>query len=554
MGFGNRLMYLICRKSYLYGLIESLTNLMKKYLLTCLLLTACLLVSAQSPQIKWGKSYKNSRRITLEGIIGKDATGVYNLNLKYGLITYLLIEHLDKDLNFLKKESIALRYDKKSMDFEKILLRNGELLLFSSLNDPRQKIKQLYVQHVNKETLMPKGDFKKVATINYEESNRRNSGDFAFEESRDFSKLLIYYTLPSKKKENETLGFHVFDQSNQEIWSKQLTLPLRDQSVEIEDHIIDNEGNVHLLGKNYLDLTNKQSRSLEGSGYNYELLSFYEKGTRDQRHVINLTGKYITDIKVAVNVEKEIVCAGFYSEKSAHSIAGTFFLKINAQTSGVLKESYKAFGSNFLNENRTEVQTKKSNKKLDPENTPELFRYDLRDVILTGEGGAILVGEQYYVRERTDTYMDSNGNWTTRTVYTYFYNDLIVVKINPEGSIAWANKIPKRQITSNDGGYFSSFHLSITDHHLYFIFNDHIKNILKPQEGIARNFTGGKNGAVALVALDDQGQYTRQQLFKTKDMAVIIRPKKCIQIPGSNETILFGQRRKLNQFGSLTFK
>lgn len=527
---------------------------MKQHFFRLLILTFSSIAFSQTPQIKWGKSYKDSRKIVLDGIIGKDASGVYNLNIKYGLISYLLIEHLDTDLNLIKKESIALRYNKKSMDFEKILLRNGELLLFSSLNDTREKVRHLYVQHVDKVTLLPKGDFKEIAQINYSEFSKRNTGEFGFKESRDFGKLLIYYNLPFQKDGNEKFGFHIFDPSNQEIWSRQVTLQASDTHFKIEDYIIDNDGNVHLLGKKYLDLTRKEARSIDGSTYSYELLSFYKKDTRNKRHVINLTGKYITDIKVAMNSEKEIVCAGFYSEKSSYSIAGTFFLKINSETSAVLQESFKAFGDNFINQHMTEKQIEKSRKTSNQESSPELFQYDLRDVILTGEGGAILIGEQYFVRERTYTSMDSNGNWTTRTVYTYHYNDLIVVNVNSKGNIAWASKIPKRQITNNDGGFYSSFQLTITNDQLYFIFNDHIKNILEPEQGTIRNFTGRKNGAVALVTMDHKGKFTRKQLFRTNDAEVIIRPKKCIQLPGSDETILFGQRRKLNQFGYLTFK
>jgi len=78
----------------------------------------------------------------------------------------------------------------------------------------------------------------------------------------------------------------------------------------------------------------------------------------------------------------------------------------------------------------------------------------------------------------TTTSTDANGGTRTTTVYYYYYNDIIVININPGGETEWTKKIAKRQPSSNDGGFFSSYSLSIVKDKMYFVFNDSPKNLI----------------------------------------------------------------------------
>lgn len=54
-----------------------------------------------------------------------------------------------------------------------------------------------------------------------------------------------------------------------------------------------------------------------------------------------------------------------------------------------------------------------------------------------------------YVRQR------SSG--ATYYTYVYYYNSLLVANVNPDLSIEWLKVIPKKQISTNDYGYYSSY-------------------------------------------------------------------------------------------------
>ena len=521
----------------------------KTIVLVFALLCTQLLVSQTPPDIKWGKPIQEGKKIALRGIVGTDGENTYNLKIKYGFFSKLIIEHLDKNLNSVNSQELELSFEKNKMDYEYLIYRENELLLFTSFRNNKLKKNFLFVQHIDKKTLLSKGDIKKIAEIDYSNYGRWNTGNYVFKTSRDKSKFLVYYNLPYDKGTNEKFGFHVYGADNKQLWEKELTLPDLEENYALSDISIDNDANLQLVGRKYLG--NKKERGTI-SNYNYEVLSFSKAGTKMKRYPINLTDKFITDLTISVNEEGDILCSGFYSERSTYSIAGTFFMKIEKETAKVKKQSFKAFDMNFITQNMTEKQEKKTKKKADKGKNIELYEYDLDEMILTSDGGAILIGEQYYVRVVTTTSTDSYGNTTTRTTYYYYYNDIIVVNISPEGDIKWAKKIPKHQVTTNDGGYYSSYFLIVDEDKLHFIFNDHIDNIIAPEPGKTKNFTGRKNGAVAYVTMDSNGNQTRKAFFRTKDAEVIIRPKVCKQV-SAKSSIIYGEKKKVNQFGLIEY-
>jgi hypothetical protein len=182
-------------------------------------------------------------------------------------------------------------------------------------------------------------------------------------------------------------------------------------------------------------------------------------------------------MQIAINDERDIICGGFYSEKGTFSIKGSYFLKIDGQTQEIKAKSFKEFGIDFITQHMTQRQEKKAKKKAAKGKNIELYEYDLDNIILRDDGGAYLIGEQFFVKVVTRTTTGSNGHTSTSTTTYYYFNDILVINMSPSGEIEWTEKIPKRQRTTNDGGFFSSYALSVVKDKLYFVFNDHPKNL-----------------------------------------------------------------------------
>jgi hypothetical protein len=215
--------------------------------------------------------------------------------------------------------------------------------------------------------------------------------------------------------------------------------------------------------------------------------------------------------------------------------------------------NFKDFTIDDIVQAMSEKQASKTQKKIEKGKNVELYEYDLDELIVRSDGGVVMVGEQYYVRVVTVTTTDSKGNTTTRTIYYYYYNDIIVVNISPEGNIEWVERIPKLQYSTNDGGYYSSYVLTVVNDRLLFVFNDDPRNAFYKGVGRPETYRRGENGAVLLVEIDTEGNQERHTLVAPRGRSVAItRPKVCEQV-NSNELVIFAEAGKKTQFARVTF-
>ena len=498
----------------------------------------------------WGQEMRATKRSTLSDIVGHDETGVYAIRFiskgLYGLINDLQLEHYDQNMNLTTSTEIEMKYEEGKRNLEFILHLNDQLYLFSSYKDQKQKKNILFVQEIDKKSLKPRAVSRQLAAVDYEGHRKKNSGNFQFSISRDSSNFLVYYDMPYEKRESERFGFHVLDGHLTSLWEKQITLPYQEELFDTERFKVDNQGNVHLLGQIYYEKRKEKRRG--EVNYKYQVLSYRDKGNTLTEYPITLDDLYISDMQIDIRDNQDIICAGFYSENEKSSIKGSYFLTVDGKTKAVKQKNHKPFEADFITQNMKKGKAKRTTNKIEKGKNVELEDYDLNNIILRDDGGAVLTAEQYYITVRTTT----NNQGITHTTYMYHYNDIIVVNINPLGNIEWAQKIPKRQISTNDGGFFSSYVTAVVDDKLYFIFNDNPKNMVsKPGKTYPLNLAR-KSAIVAMVEVDAQGRQHKDALFMRYDAEVITRPKVCEQI-ATRELIIFGQFKRSQKLGKIQF-
>ena len=331
------------------------------------------------------------------------------------------------------------------------------------------------------------------------------------------------------------------------LWKQKITLPYPNKLFKVVSYDIDNDGNVALIGKLFKDKAVARVNGMPN--YEYRILSYQKEGEILVEYPVKLNDKFVTNLRVAIDDNKDIICAGFYSERGSFSIAGSFFLKIDHKTKDIISESYKKFDISFITQNMTERQEDKTRKKITSGKQVEMYNYDLDHIILKDDGGAVLVAEQFYIK----TVIHSSGSSSYMTT-NYYYNDIIVVNINKEGDINWATKIAKRQNSFDDGGQWSSYAMMIKDNQLFFVFNDNPRNLFYKGKGkVAYTVFSGKNAITVLVELTDEGKQTREVLFNKVEVGVLIQPKFCEQI-SNNEMVLYGRKGTTQKFAKLIFK
>lgn len=502
----------------------------------------------KSVSVVEGGSYKQSKRDVFQGVVGYDQTGTYTIR-SHGKKIFL--EHYNAQMNRSKFVELNLEQMGKKTRYEAIVQTDNKLYLFTSFENKKLNQNFLFSQTINKKTLTVNNDIKKVAQINYEGYSWYRQSNYAFDFSPDSSSFCIYYALPYQKKANEKFGFHVFDEKMNQLWEKKIELPYQDQLFNVEDYKVDNQGNVHILGILY-DEVRKEKRRGEPN-YKYEILSYYEKGSDFKKYPIQIKGKFLTDMQIAIGTNDNIICAGFYSNIGTFSVIGTYFLKINKNSKRIVVNKFKEFDINFVTQNMTARQEKKAKKKEAKGKNVELYEYDLDDLIIQEDGSVYLVGEQYYVDQHTYTSTNANGGTTTHTTYHYYYNDIIVVYFGSDGNVRWNEKILKKQHTVNDNGYYSSYVLCQKNDQLYFVFNDTQKNLEQKNKNDYSYFTKNKESILVSVEVNTQGIKEKKLIFSIGKYPVLACPKRSNQV-SENEIILFGQRKKENKLTKLIFK
>ena len=518
------------------------------------LLLFCLPASAQQLPcaVKFGEPFDAPKRSTLSDIIDHDASGFFAVKMRAkGFISRYAsytLDHYGKNMN--PTGSIDLDIQEEGYDcyITEFLPLGGRLFVFYSYQNTKTKHHIEMVDEIDKKTLKTKRVQQVIGDIDYSGNSKRNSGSFSIRVSRDSSKVLLYFDLPDAQGDPEQLGFKVLDSNMTPVWEKTVTLPYKGGLYDVQALRVDNTGNVYMLGLAY-----KERRAEKRNGepnYTYEAVAYTENGNRSKKYLISLPDKFITDMQIEVQ-NNTLVCGGFYSEQGTYSIRGTYFLTVDAASGEVKTKSFKEFGIDFISQNLTERQAKRAARREEQGKDPEIYNYDLHRLLIGRDGSAVMIGEQFFVRVSTQTTF-INGSAQTRQIYHYYYNDIIAVKMDAEGQILWAEKIAKAQHSMNDGGFFASYALALVNGKICFIFNDNPDNLDYDGKGRPTN-TILRKAAVVLVSLDKEGKQTKQPLFTSKDVEVMIRPKVCEQI-SNHEVILFGQRGKHQQFASVAFK
>ncbi|MEN0047949.1 MAG: hypothetical protein AAF806_12890 [Bacteroidota bacterium] len=501
--------------------------------------------------IEWGEELKQPAGTILSKTIAYNKSGMYALRVKD--ITdeekaRVYIERYDNDLRLKKAQEIELKYKKKDRQFEDVIYHGGQLYLLTSFHNQAKKKNYLFKQKISNERLQINDrDIEKIGEL--DTRNILRDGGFDLVQSKDTSKLMVYHQLPYKKGEAENFKLRVFDESFSEIWSKDISLPYNNEIFSVEEYRVDNQGNVYLLGVLYRDKV--RIRRNGSPNYQYVILTYTQDGSQANEYKIQLRDKFITDLTFRPDGRGNLVCSGFYSDRGTYSIKGTYFFRINTETKEIFNENTKAFDFEFLTEFLSENKKRKAKdaeRSGDTRRQAELYRFSLDELILRSDGGALLIGEQYFVYE--DFYRDP---WTgfSRFDRYYHYNDIIIVNIRPTGEIEWATRIPKRQVTRNDGGYYSSYAMSIVRDKIYFVFNDNNRNFADTRNDRLYNFNG-RNSIVSIVEVSKDGNWTITPLFPNREVDLITRPKVCKQV-GRKKMLVYGEWGRLFRLAHLEF-
>lgn len=470
--------------------------------------------------------------------------------------------YLAKHANFMmtSKGKITAKLENGYGTVENLAILNDEPIVF--ISDKKDGKNTLYLQKYSN-TCEPIGLPKEIGSYEMPKGWRRK-GTFNVLVSKNKEFFCVDYEIPGSKEEKDRFGYKVYSSDLEVVSEGEYELPYDSKLVYISNSYLSNTGDYFLAAKVYAD--DGSNKLFKQSRINLSKIVLMHV-TPDGLEEFDLElkgGKRISDMSFSSDNKKTMSFTGLYGEGTKNGITGikgVFFFQFDFNKKEITNEGWKEFGTDFITEGWSDRAKEKAEKKAAKgKGEPSLYNYDVREMITMKDGSQVGLLEQYYVHVVTHT-TTSNGVTTTTTTYYYYYNDVIVYKINRDGSFDWMKKIKKYQVSTNDGGFFSSIAYYATADKLNIMFNDNLKNYDESGKFVDDNNRfyptsyRKKTNTVAMVELDlESGDYTRKTFFDRKETKAYAVPKKfCVDYTKSEMlmVLLYGKKEK---YGVLSFE
>lgn len=420
-----------------------------------------LLLDAQSGNEKFnltkGPEYEGKKSIVV-GIVGNTSNGVIITRYQK---KDLFLELLDDKAAISKSVSLAdLKHDRLDKNYVGAFILGEKLFLRFSAYDKKKKMAFGIIDEYDAKNLIFVSNAS-IESVNVEGMKRSywyGSGisrassemsEMGFHTSNKGNFVLDYSsTFVKDKTAFENIHVKIYNNSMQPLWEKEFEIPYSNDLFQIVSLIVDDEGNAHLLGKEFFDRSKSTRRG--NINFKYHVISFMNTGTKVKDNTLEVSGHFITDAAIGITTDEYLVSSGFYGSSGTYSIDGSFSIKIDIDTQKVISTNKKEFEKEFIQMGMSEREKKLSDKKENKGRDLEMPDFDLNHLLLMPDGGWILLAEQFYITQRTYTSVGPNGTMSTRTITYYNYDDIIAVKMNPAGEIEWNAKVSKHQ--SSQGG------------------------------------------------------------------------------------------------------
>ena len=509
---------------------------------------------AQNVELKWGLPVKKTKAIPTD-VLGEDETGFYIIKYRGG--AYL--EKFDRNMNFLwtKKIEIYLTKTDKAV-FENIILINNKIIIFASFYDGKTDTKKLFATYISPAGVI---DPKLHEVSAFDKLSSKNAVYYDVTFSEKNNSILVFSNFRDKYKEKEQFHYNIIDdnfiQKNQAF----VELTYSGDNTRIVDYTIDNASNIHLVYRVNLKKEEADNKSNDDKiDFNYYILSYYPATKEYKEYDMRVGDFIITGISVLIDKDSRYMYVpGFYSDKRENALRGTFISKIDILSKQVIYSKEKDFDPAFLAVVYAKPFDEDDKKKAEEPNEKkkgkeQLYDYDIVDLFVNDKEEVVLVSEQYYMRVVTNTYTNANGTTSTSTTYYYYYNNAMVTKFGADGDRLWCSSIPKSQVTTNDGGFFSSIGVFTYNDVVYVIYNDNPKNGTGIASKQYRTINPQKS-QLAMVSISSDGTLKKQVLMRapTSGKGIGTRPKFCSQI-SDDEVILIGYQSSKYKLGKIDLK
>lgn len=464
-----------------------------------------------------------------------------------------VMRKFDKELNLIVSKRIILGKGKSSEKPLEALGALEYLHLFSFRQDIGNRKHLLFHRFLGKKDLSYPEQGRLIAEVDFDGYPKYKYPNYFIERSRDSSKILLHYQLPTHKGDLDKFGIHVFNEEMVELWKGEFELPYPEEKLSIESYKVGDDGRVFVLAKY------KESKKAKAFDHIFKLFVLYPGFEEADEYELEVEDKPLVNMSIQIESDGDIICVGSYmiriGEGKEMLIRGLFFFRLNGKT---LKRDVKKiipYPEEMLEEmSLLDLDRKSKNKKSKVmEHLSNNIRF--QDIIMRSDGGMVLLGEEAYSYEVPVRSSSSNGMdyWVTKFVR----NSVIAVSLGPNGELEGFEKVVAKNQEQQTRELMLSYGLAVTRNKIRLIFNDRLENesVIKTGSPVEYFPSIGmkKKQILSLLTFDQNGNSERKTLMSVGEAKLYFLPRRTIQV-SDNEMIFLLQNGKMRRLGKLTFK
>lgn len=340
-------------------------------------------------------------------------------------------------------------------------------------------------------------------------------------EGNNYSARLFLEISPDKKKaliiqpqkSEEFLAICVDLDSLSQDWSRNIILEKGTRKNDFQQVLVSPHGEGYLI----VDKNNSWAKK---KNHEIEVYRFNDQATVSAS--IPLHGMMTYDLMFQYSETSDrLLGAATYTNKSDNRTNGIMYFNLDRTLMDEGIYSINEFDDKLLQDiYGRDVPKKKGIKDL-----------AVRYIKPRTDGGIVLLCElsKEYSRRPSFPSASSSGYGSRRWV-DYYFEEVIVYSIHPDGSVHWNNVLHKRQYSQDDDAMYSSFFVYTVPSELRVIFNDEIRN----------------ENTVSEYILNGKGEQRRSSLMSTDYQGLKLRFREAQQISSTDIIVPSQKGGKLN--------
>ena len=347
-------------------------------------------------KMKKGVLYSEKKRTPLMDVMSLPDGKYLQLRYKSSLFSKakeLKMEILNNSLSIIKENLLQFQYQGKNIDFESYIQSNDKLYVFTSYKNKEKKIKYLFGQIIDLNNLSVEMPMKKLMELGFDNHSSANSGSFNIVCDKNVENILLHAELPYSKNEPEKYQIVMVDKNLEQKWKLDRKMSYKDRSVSVMGWVVDNAGNAFLT----FEVKGSKKVPIPESEEGIYVSAITQNGTVDNTTRMDLKFGEINSLYYIAAEDGKLLITGFYAEKRTEIAAGIFYGRYDVNLGDFELINSKKFSLDFITNNFTENQAKKTQKKAEKGKEVGLKNYTVDEVIRRDDGGATIIAEMYYM-------------------------------------------------------------------------------------------------------------------------------------------------------------